>query len=76
MRALRSLAEGLEKQYLGAASRLREGLEETLTLTRLGLPETVKRALRSTNAIESTFDKVRVASRNVKRWRNGEQVLR
>lgn len=74
--ALRSLADSLEKQYPGAASSLREGLEETLTLTRLGLPETLKRTLRSTNAIESTFDKVRVASRNVKRWRNGEQVLR
>ncbi len=74
--ALHRLADTLEKQYPGAASSLREGLEETLTLTRLGVPETLRRTLRSTNAIESAFDKVRVASRNVKRWRNGEQVLR
>lgn len=26
--------------------------------------------------IESAFDKVRVAARNVKRWRNGQQVPR
>lgn len=34
--ALRGLADTLENQYPGAASSLREGLEETLTLTRRG----------------------------------------
>jgi transposase-like protein len=61
---------------LEAIKRLASSLEETLTVIRLGLPERLRRTLRTTNAIESTFDKVRVATRNVKRWRNGQQVLR
>lgn len=58
------------------AASLREGLEETLTALRLGLPGLLRTTLRSINPIKSAFDKVRVASRNVKRWRNGQQVLR
>jgi uncharacterized protein VirK/YbjX len=51
-------------------------MEETVTVIRLGVPELLQRTLRSTNAIESANEKVRLASRNVKRWQNGEQVLR
>ena len=36
---LDNLARRLEHQHPGAAASLREGLEETLTVTRLGLPE-------------------------------------
>lgn len=74
--ALNSLAQSLEEKYPGAAASLREGLDETLTVLRLELPEALRQTLRSTNPIESAFDKVRMASRNVKRWRNGQQVLR
>lgn len=74
--ALQALASALEKQYPGAAASLREGLEETLTVLRLGLPDLLARSLRSTNAMESAFDAVRTVARNVKRWQNGEQVLR
>jgi putative transposase len=74
--ALTSLAKSLEDKYPGAAASLREGLDETLTVLRLELPEALRKTLRSTNPIESAFDKVRMASRNVKRWRNGQQVLR
>jgi len=74
--SLRHLAESLEKQYPGAANSLREGLEEAITVTRLGVPGILWRTLRSTNPIESAFDKVRVLARNVKRWQNGERVLR
>ncbi|MGB9887951.1 MAG: IS256 family transposase, partial [Moorellales bacterium] len=42
----------------------------------LGLPEVLAKSLRSTNSIESAFDKVRAYARNVKRWRNGQQILR
>ncbi|MGB9887976.1 MAG: IS256 family transposase, partial [Moorellales bacterium] len=42
----------------------------------LGLPEVLAKSLRSTNSIESAFDKVRTYARNVKRWRNGQQILR
>ncbi|NHM26255.1 IS256 family transposase [Desulfofundulus sp. TPOSR] len=73
---LNRLADTLEEKYPGAARSLREGLEETLTITRLGLPETLRKSLCSTNLIESAFDKVRVVTRNVKRWRSGMQVLR
>jgi Transposase and inactivated derivatives len=74
--ALTSLAKTLEDKYPGAAASLREGLEETLTVLRLELPEALRKTLRSTNPIESAFEKVRMACRNVKRWRNGQQVLR
>ena len=74
--ALQTLASALEKEYPSAAASLREGLEETLTVLRLGLPELVSHSLRSTNAIESAFAGVRTVARNVKRWHSGEQVLR
>lgn len=56
-----------------AARSLEEGLEETLTLHRLGVPLALRKTLRSTNPIESVFDTVRTACRNVKRWRPGDQ---
>lgn len=73
---LKALANELHKDYPGAAASLLEGLEETLTVKRLGLPDLLTRTLSSTNPIESAFDIVRSLSRNVKRWKNGEQVLR
>jgi transposase-like protein len=76
LRMLKRLADDLEVRHPGAAASLREGLEETLTVVRLGLPELLARSLRSTNCIESAFDKVRGYAHHVKRWRNGRQVLR
>ncbi len=73
--ALNSLDRTLGAKHPGAAVSLREGPEETLTVLRLGLPEQLRKTLRCTNPIESTFDKVRMDSRNVKRWRNGQEVL-
>ena len=46
---LRALASELDRSYPGAAGSLREGLEETLTLTRLGVTGNLKRTLESTN---------------------------
>jgi putative transposase len=60
----------------GAASSLREGLAETLTIGRLGVPPTLARTLRSTNAIESMIEICRDHAANVKRWRDGQMVLR
>jgi transposase-like protein len=73
---LEKLAGELEREHPGAAKSLREGLEETLTVNRLCLPEVLERSLRSTNVIESVFDAVGSLTRRVKRWRNGEQVQR
>jgi transposase-like protein len=56
-----------------AARSLEEGLEETLTVHRLGVPSELRRALRTTNPIESAFSRVRTVCQNVKRWRDGHQ---
>ena len=75
-RQLESLARRLEQQHPGAAASLREGLEETLTVMRLGLPANLERVLSSTNLIENLFGRVREIGRRVKRWQNGTMVLR
>jgi len=73
---LEELARQLAKTHPGAAASLREGLSETLTVARLGVPPTLARTLRSTNAIESMIEICRDHSTNVKRWRDGQMVLR
>jgi transposase-like protein len=59
-----------------AAKSLEEGLDETLTLHRLEVPESLRRSLRTTNAIESCFSSTRKYCRNVKHWRAGDMALR
>jgi putative transposase len=73
---LSALARELDKTHPGAAASLREGLAETLTVLRLGVPATLARTLRSTNAIESMISICRAHSANVKRWRDGQMALR
>jgi len=75
-RQLDNLAHRLEDQHPGAAASLREGLDETLTVMRLGLPESLERVLSSTNLIENLFSRVREIGRRVKRWQSGTMVLR
>ncbi len=71
-----ALARELDKTHPSAAASLREGLDETLTVLRLGVPPTLARTLRSTNAIESMISICRDSSRNVKHWRDGQMALR
>ena len=73
---LESLARDLAKSHPGAAGSLREGLAETLTVLRLGVPPTLARTLRTTNPIESMIEICRDHSANVKRWRDGQMALR
>ena len=73
---LQQLADELERSHPGAAASLREGLAETLTLTRLGIDGQLKRTLASTNPIESMIECVRRSARNVKRWSSGEMAMR
>jgi transposase-like protein len=73
---LSALATELDKTHPGAAASLREGMAETLTVLRLGIPPTLARTLRSTNAIESMISICRAHSANVKRWRDGTMALR
>jgi putative transposase len=73
---LTALARELDKTHPGAAASLREGMDETLTVLRLGVSPTLARTLRSTNAIESMISICRSKSGNVKRWRDGQMALR
>ena len=73
---LEALARELDRSHPGAAASLREGLAETLTIGRLGVPPTLARTLRSTNTIESMIEICRDHAVNVKRWRDGQMVLR
>jgi transposase-like protein len=73
---LRVLAGELERSHPGAAASLREGMAETLTVTRYGVKGSLKRTLQSTNPCESMIEIVRHTSRNVKRWQSGDMCLR
>jgi transposase-like protein len=73
---LGALVSELERTHPGAAASLEEGLAETLTVTRLGVPHALKRTLASTNPCESMIECVRRSHRNVKRWQSGEMALR
>jgi transposase-like protein len=73
---LRVLVDELARSHPGAAASLREGMQETLTVTRLGIRGRLKKTLASTNPCESMIETVRRTSRNVKRWKNGDMCLR
>jgi putative transposase len=75
-RRLLQLAAGLDHSHPGAAAALREGLDETLTLQRLGVPAALYRTLRSTNAIENLNGLVGHFVRHVRRWRDGRMLVR
>lgn len=74
--ALHALARQLEATHPGAAASLREGLAETLTVTRWSPPASLVRTFKSTNPIESMNGMCRTVTRNVKRWGDGTMVLR
>ena len=73
---LKRLASQLDDDCPGAASALREGLDETLTLIGLGVSGTLHRTLCSTNPIENLQGTIKRVTRNVKRWRNGKMAFR
>ena len=75
-RRLLQLAAGLDHSHPGAAASLREGLDETLTLQRLGVTGALYRTLRSTNAIENLNGRVGRFIHNVRRWRDGRMLVR
>src|SRR3954469_17486890 len=71
-----ALAAELDRTHPGAAASLREGMAETLTVLRLGIPPTLARTFRSTNAVESMISICRTHAGNVKNWRDGQMALR
>lgn len=76
LKELKGCVKWLETTNPGAARSLEEGLEETLTVTRLGLEAALIKTFSSTNLIESCFARTEAWTRRVKRWRNGKMVLR
>ena len=60
----------------GVSASVLEGLDEILTVTRLGLPKELRRALACTNIVENVISTVRRVYRNVKRWRSASMALR
>ena len=60
----------------GVSGSILEGLDEILTVIRLGLPHELRRSLACTNIVENALGTVRQVTRNVKRWRHAEMALR
>ena len=76
MARLEELAKMLELPHPSAAGSLREGLAETFTVNRLGLPGALRRCLCTTNVIESPNSGIRRRTGRVTRWTDGSMVLR
>jgi putative transposase len=73
---LQLLASELARTWPDAAASLREGMDDTLTLMRLGIDGQLAKTLASTNPCESMIEIVRYTQRNVKRWRDGDMRKR
>ena len=73
---LRNLARRLERDWQGVSTSILEGLDEMLTVTRLGLPTELRRSLACTNIIENVMATLRRVCRNVKYWRSPSMALR
>jgi len=76
MTRLRTQIEWLERTHPKAAASLREGMEETFTIARLGLSPMLRKCLTTTNIIESSLSGVEGRTGRVTRWRSGEMALR
>jgi putative transposase len=76
-RQLTALATWLERNgHADAAASVREGLEDTLTVLKLGLPPMLRRFFATTNCIENLIGTLRHVTRNIKRWRDGDMRRR
>ncbi len=75
-RLLGNLVRRLRDEHPGAAASLDEGLDETLTVKRLGLSSKLERQLSTTNAIENLIGSLRRIAGRVKHWRNGRMIMR
>jgi putative transposase len=74
--SLEATARWLERLNADAASSLREGLEETLTVVKLGVAGALRRTLATTNPIESALSVTRRVTSRVTRWRDGDMRRR
>jgi len=71
-----NLTRRLEREAPGVSASILEGIDEILTVTRLGLPVELRRSLACTNIIENMNGTIRQVCRNVKRWRDAKMALR
>lgn len=76
LKSLKTTQRWLARIAPDAAASLEEGLEETLTLTRLGIDGDLKKSLCTTNLMESAFSVCETVTGRVKRWRDGSMRLR
>ena len=74
-KAVESVFDELVGLSESAAGSLAEGMEETLTLHKLGLTGDLKRVFSSTNSIESMFSMARRYKRNVKKWKKNTKHI-
>src|SRR3989338_754689 len=74
--ALENLKQWLAAINESSARSLEEAQEELLTLHRLKVPELLRKALHSTNSIESMFSTVRHCEKNIKRYRSSRMSQR
>ena len=73
---IRNLARRLEPEAPGVSASILEGIDEILTVIRLGLPTQLRRSLACTNIIENMNGAIRQVCRNVKRWQDASMALR
>jgi transposase-like protein len=73
---LEGLARQLQSRHPSAAASLKEGLDETLTVMAMGLPDALERTLSTTNPIENLMGSIRQLTRRVKRWKGGQMIER
>ena len=74
--ALQSLQHELEDRNQSAAGSLAEGLDETLTLHRLGVYGVLGRSLKTTNGLESINALIEERCAKVDHWQNSSQRQR
>ena len=70
---LMAVHQDLQLQEKQAARNLKEGMEKTLTLHRLGLAKELGRSLRTTNIIEILNSRLGERLRKIKCWVNSDQ---
>ena len=73
---IRNLARRLERESPGVSGSILEGIDEILTVTRLGLPAELRRSLACTNIIENMNGTIRRVCHNVKNWQDASMALR
>ena len=75
-RNARAIQRRLEREAPGVSASILEGIDEILTVVRLGLPTQLRRSLACTNIIENMNGTIRQVCRNVKRWQDASVALR